>query len=157
MWPFLTWVVMICDSSLVSITFQLSSMIRSVSRTPDLNVHTWRTVLVPDWSLGEWGNIWMHRSSWQCTSIRWHVQPLWLPLIKFKDVIVHYNYTGMMFCFKSHHPINIAHSHKGGTSNPFYSYLVFSCHEVASSGTTNVLCVCLSHVSLNASISLYLC
>ena len=41
--------------------FQLSSMIRIVSRTPHPQSHTWR---VPDWVLGGWGHPWHHGSSW---------------------------------------------------------------------------------------------
>ena len=44
--------------------FQLSSMNRSVSRTPRPQSHTWRTLMVPDWRLGGWGHPWCHGSSW---------------------------------------------------------------------------------------------
>ena len=44
--------------------FQLSSMNRSVSRTPRPRSHTWRTLMVPDWGLGGWGHPWHHISSW---------------------------------------------------------------------------------------------
>ena len=44
--------------------FQLSSMIRSESRTPHPRSHTWRMVKVPQWSLGGWGHPWHHGSSW---------------------------------------------------------------------------------------------
>ena len=44
--------------------FQLSSIIRSVSRTPHPWSHTWRTLKVPDWRLGGWGHPWRHGSSW---------------------------------------------------------------------------------------------
>ena len=44
--------------------FQLSSMNRSVSRTPCPRSHTWRTLMVPDWRLGGWVHSWHHRSSW---------------------------------------------------------------------------------------------
>ena len=44
--------------------FQLSSMIISTSWIPVLEVHTWRTVMVPDWILGGWGHPWHHESSW---------------------------------------------------------------------------------------------
>ena len=27
--------------------------------------HTWRPLMVPDWSLGGWGHLWQSRSSWQ--------------------------------------------------------------------------------------------
>jgi len=46
------------------VKFQLSSMIWSVSRTFHPWSHTWRTLKVPDWSLGGWGHPWHHRSSW---------------------------------------------------------------------------------------------
>ena len=36
--------------------FQLSSMVRSVSRTHCPRSHTWRTLKVPDWSLEVWGH-----------------------------------------------------------------------------------------------------
>ena len=41
----------------------VSSMIKSVSRTPSHWSHTWRTLNVPDWSLGGWGHPWCHGSS----------------------------------------------------------------------------------------------
>ena len=44
--------------------FQLSSMISSMSRTPSPQSHILRMVKVPDWSLGGWGHLWHHRSSW---------------------------------------------------------------------------------------------
>ncbi len=31
---------------------------------PVLEVHTWRTLKVPDWILGGWGHHWHHGSSW---------------------------------------------------------------------------------------------
>ena len=45
--------------------FQLSSMNRSVSRTPCPQSHTWRTLKVPDWILGGWGHPWCVGSSWE--------------------------------------------------------------------------------------------
>ena len=44
--------------------FQLSSMNRSVSRTPCLRSHTWRKLVVPDWILGGLGHSWQHGLSW---------------------------------------------------------------------------------------------
>ena len=44
--------------------FQLSSMNRSVSRTPRPLSHTWRKLMVPDWILGGWGNFLHQGSSW---------------------------------------------------------------------------------------------
>ena len=44
--------------------FQLSSMNRSVSRTPCPRSHTWRMLMVPDRTLGGWGYPWRHGSSW---------------------------------------------------------------------------------------------
>ena len=43
--------------------FQLSSMIRSASRTPRPRSHTWKTQKVPDWRLGWCGHSWHHGSS----------------------------------------------------------------------------------------------
>ena len=45
--------------------FQLSSMNRSVSRTPRPRSHTWRTLRVPDWRLGGWGRPRRVGSSWE--------------------------------------------------------------------------------------------
>ena len=39
-------------------------MFRSVSRTPVLEVHTWRMLMVPYQVLGGWGPPWHHVSSW---------------------------------------------------------------------------------------------
>ena len=44
---------------------QLSSMIRSMSRTSVLEFHTWRTLKVPDWSLGGWVHSLHAGSSWE--------------------------------------------------------------------------------------------
>ena len=44
--------------------FQLSSMNRSVSRTPLPWSHTWRTLKVSDWRLGGLGHPWYHISLW---------------------------------------------------------------------------------------------
>ena len=44
--------------------FQLSSMFWSASRTPHSRSHTWRTLKVPDWSLGGWDHFWHNGSSW---------------------------------------------------------------------------------------------
>ena len=46
---------------------QLSSMNRSVSRTPCPRSNTWRMLMVPDWILGGWGHSWHHESSWYVT------------------------------------------------------------------------------------------
>ena len=43
--------------------FQLFIMFRSVSGTPSPWSHIWRTLKVPDWSLGRWGHPWYHGSS----------------------------------------------------------------------------------------------
>ena len=43
--------------------FQLSSIIRSVPRTPSPRSHTWKTLMVPGWSLGGLGHPWHHGSS----------------------------------------------------------------------------------------------
>jgi len=44
--------------------FQLSSMIKRESRIPCPWSHTWRTLKVPDWSLGWWGHSWVNGLSW---------------------------------------------------------------------------------------------
>ena len=43
---------------------QLSSMIKSVWRTPVLDFHTWRMLMVPDQVLGGLGHTWHHGSPW---------------------------------------------------------------------------------------------
>ena len=45
--------------------FQPPSVVISVSRTPHPWNHTWRTWMVPDWSLGGLGHLWHPKSSWQ--------------------------------------------------------------------------------------------
>ena len=44
--------------------FQLSSMIRSESRTHTRQGHTWRTLMVPDWRLRGLGHLWHVISAW---------------------------------------------------------------------------------------------
>ena len=44
--------------------FSILAWIKVCQEPPILEVHTWRTLMVPDWRLGGWRHCWHHGLSW---------------------------------------------------------------------------------------------
>ena len=88
--------------------FQLSSMIRKVSRTPILEVHTWMMLKVSEWSLEGWGHSWHVGSSWEIPrNLPWkfHQDPTsfgWVISYKVLDKGTDIHSTFLLFIWTGH-------------------------------------------------------